>query len=1357
MTMTADLSHVALPLADAPPAARETFVMPASFAQRRLWFLDRLEPGNPVYNIPLSLRLTGRLNVPALEAALNEIVRRHEILRTTFVLENDEPVQVIHPFVPFPLTVTGLPVSADGAHAERVRHRLTAELERTFDLERGPLLRVELVRERETEHVLALTVHHIVFDGWSRDVFLRELQALYEAFPHTPLAELPIQYADFAVWQRNWLQGQVLARELAFWQEQLADAPPLLELPTDRPRPAAQSYRGARESFSISAEITARLESLSRRAGASLFMTLLAAFQVLLYRHTGQPDILLGTPIANRNRRELEGLIGFFVNTLVMRGRLQADLPFSALLAQVRQTAFNAYAHQDLPFEKLVEALQPARSLAYAPVVQVAMNYLQARASSWQLGDLRAEIAPVENNTTKFDLTWNVTRSPDRLHGSVEYSTDLFERATIARWISQWQVLLEAITAAPDTPVGRLALLTPAEREQLLVDWNTTAAEYPQECLHESFEAQVRRAPDAVALVHASQRVSLRELNARANQLAHSLQARGVVPGSAIGVMLERSPDLIASLLAIWKAGGAYVPLDPAYPRERLRQMLDDARPPLVITETRNVPNLPAGTAVLCLDRERAGIAGASVENLDLAVSPDDPAYILYTSGSTGEPKGVVGQHRGLMNRLAWMRHAYPFRAGEGCCQKTSLNFIDSIAEIFGPLLQGVPLVVLPDETVRDPQLLVAALASHGVTRLTLVPSHLRALLHSPADLRGLSQLRLWVCSGEALDAETARAFYRELPGATLLNLYGSSEASADSAYFQVPIEWASERVPIGRPIANTQIYILDPQLEPVPVGTAGELYIGGTGLARGYLNQPELTAQKFIPHPFLPSAVLYKTGDLARFRPDGTLEYLGRADRQVKLRGMRVELGEIEAALVAHPRVQEAVVVLKQLAVDDSRLIAYVAADADGDSFPDELRTHLQARLPAHMIPSAFVALTELPRTPTGKVDRVAVARRAEERAPVVSPEVLPRDALESKLQTVWQHVLKVERVGMTDDFFDLGGHSLLAIVLFGEMEKALGDDLPHKKLPLATLFQAPTIEKLARVLRADTQGSEWSPLVPIQPRGTRPPFFCVHGFGGGVVGYAHLARLLGEDQPFYGLQARGQEEDVEPDSTLPEMAARYLREIRRTQPTGPYYLGGYCYGGTVALEVAQQLVAQGEAVRFLGMFENPAPKSQYRRFKPTAQNTRRFLENLPYWAADFLELDWMHRWRRLEREVKQRAYHRSMRSAVARGASQLDLRDVLDDVAPLPLQHLQLIRVHIGAMMRYEPQPYAGRITVFRTRRQPLLCSHDPYLGWRELTPTVDVRLVSGSHHNLLEAPFVESLARELQEALELAQREG
>lgn len=1339
----------AVPAATAAPAT-DIFVLPTLFAQQRLWFLEQLEPGTAVYNIPLSLRLSGALDVPALQAALNEIMRRHEILRTTFSLENGEPVQVIHPFVPFPLAVTDM----TGASEDTIRARVSADLRRPFDLAKGPLLRVELLRADANEHVLVMTVHHIVFDGWSREVWFSELAALYEAFTHnrpSPLPELPIQYADYAVWQREWLRGEVLERELAFWQEQLAGAPPLLELIPDHPRPATPSYRGARMSFLVPPETADTLEQFGRTTGASLFMVLLGAFQVLIYRLTGQNDVILGAPIANRNRREIEPLIGFFVNTLVLRSQVDGGATFRAHLGRVKQTALDAYAHQDMPFEKLVEALQPARTLAYAPLVQIGINYLQVGESTPRLGELRAEWMGGENHTAKFDLMLNLTRTGSSLTASVEYSTDLYRSETIARLISHFQVLLQAVAADPTTATDRLPLLSAQERHKILVESNETTTDYRQGGLVDWFEQRVAQTPDAVALISGGSRMTYTVLNAWANQLAHYLSSRGVASETPVGVMLERSAPLIVALLAIRKAGGAYVPLDPAYPQARLQAMLEDVHPALVITETKHLSNIAAsGVPCICMDRDAGQMENESKENLGIHGSLDRLAYILFTSGSTGKPKGVMGPERGAVNRIAWMANAYPFGADEVACCKTSLNFVDSVAEIFAPLVLGVPLVLVPEATVRDPGLLVSLLASERVSRITLVPLLLRALLASPVDFASLDHLKLWVCSGEAPDGALARTFYKKLPHARLLNFYGSSEVAGDSTFFEIPRDPSGELIPIGRPIANTQIYVLNRALEPCAERVAGEIYIGGDGLARGYWEQPDLTAERFVPNPFCAGERLFKTGDVGRFLSDGSIEYLGRADRQIKIRGMRVEPGEIEFNLRAHARVRDAAVLALDDAPGETRLVAYVMPQDSGDGLSEALGDFLGARLPAHMRPASYVMLDAFPHTPSGKVDMQAL-KGLGVAAPRETTRVAPRDASEAKLQAIWQRVLRVETVGVTDDFFALGGHSLMAIVLFNEIENEF-----KKKLPVATLFQAPTIAQLAPLLQQEVKPNAWSPLVPIHRQGSKPIFFCIHGFGGGVIGYAPLARLLGPDQPFFGLQARGQNPGTEPDSTIEAMAARYVEAIRKRQRKGPYYLGGYCYGGTVAFEVAQQLVAQGETVAFLGMFENPAPKSGYRRFRPTVQSTRGFLLNLPHWGRDFANVGWRQNWERLERELKHRAYSRKLGTQAGNAIPQVDLRDVLQDVAPIPQPHQNLIQTHVAAMIRYQPKPYAGRITVFRTRRQPLFCSHDPFLGWRAFASDVEVRMVAGSHHNLLEEPHVQSLARELEQCLANARGE-
>ena len=1080
------------------PQKRDTNAFPLSFAQRRLWFLDQLEPNSPLYNIASAVRLTGALNVTALEQSLNQIVRRHESLRTTFVAKDGHPVQVIAPELTVPLPVVDLHSLSEAEREAEALQLAIEEAQRPFDLAKGPLLRTTLLRLDEEDHILLLTMHHIISDGWSMGVFVREMGALYEALSQgrpSPLPELPIQYVDFAQWQRKWLQGEELERQLAYWKEQLAGLPPLLELPTDRPRPAVQRYQGAHHSFALSKSLSQALESLSQEEGATLFMTLLAAFQTLLYRYTGQEDICVGTPIANRTRAEIEGLIGFFVNTLVLRTDLSGDPSFRELLRRVREVALGAYAHQDLPFEMLVDELQPARDMSHSPLFQVMFVLQNAPVQALELSELTLSPVETENGIAKFDLTLMMEERPEGLQGTVEYNTDLFDAATIERMVGHFQTLLEGIVADPDRPISTLPLLTAAEREQLLVGWNDTEAEYPgDKCVHQWFEAQVEQTPEAIAVAFGEEeQLTYGELNRRANQLAHYLQKLGVGPETLVGLCVDRSPEMVIGLLGVLKAGGAYLPLDPTYPQERLAFMLEDAGISIILTQShlldrlgvqrKDVKRNPQSAIgnrqfTICLDTDWEVIAREPDTNPVSAVTPDNLAYVIYTSGSTGRPKGTLLQHRGLSN----FAHAYIRRLslgpGSRLLQFASFSFDASLAEIFTTLLSGATLRLARRDILMSVSDLHRLLREGEITIAILPPSILSVL---PTE--GLSALQTLISAGESCSREIAESW---APGRRLFNGYGPTEATIGPTLY--PIESVPEgvaSVPIGRPITNTQVYLLDAHLQPVPVGVSGELYIGGVGLARGYLNRPELTAERFIPNPFSdePGARLYRTGDLARYLPDGNIEFLGRIDHQVKVRGFRIELGEIEAVLRQHPHLQAAVVLAREDTPGDKRLVAYVVPREEPAPTISELRRFLKETLPEYMVPSAFVYLDALPLTPNGKVDRRALPAPDQTRPELESAYVAPRTREEKILADIWAQVLGVEQVGVHDNFFELGGDSILSIQVIARANQA-GLQLTPRQL-----FQAPTVAGLAamagtgRAIEAEQGIVEGPvPLTPIQ-----------------------------------------------------------------------------------------------------------------------------------------------------------------------------------------------------------------------------------------------------------------------------------
>jgi amino acid adenylation domain-containing protein len=1049
------------------PRAPGADSFPLSFAQQRLWFLNQLQPDSPFYNVPDTYRLDGRLDVGVLERSFDALVRRHETLRTTFVTVGGEPRQFVNEPEPFTLPVidlTGLPAEAREAEALRLAEE---EARRLFDLSRDLLLRASLLRLGEDEHLLLMSTHHIASDGWSRGILVGELMTFYEAFIAglaPALAELPVQYADYAVWQREYLAGEVLDEQLRYWRKQLGGELAALELPSDHPRPPIPTYSGAYYHLEFPEKLGAELNALGRESGATLFMVLLAAFDVLLYRYTGRTDVVVGTPTAGRNRREVEHLIGFFVNTLVMRTDLGGNPTFRELLGRVRAVALGAQANQELPFEKLVEELHPQRDMSRNPLFQIAFGLQNAPTQDFTLRGLSMTPLDVGSGSSRFDLEFHLWQSGESLGGAVIYSTDLFEEASIARLHTHYVRLLEGVVASPDTRISGLPLLTEGERRQLLVDWNQTAAPYPRHlCLQQLFEAQAARTPERVAISFGDERVTYAELNRRANRLAHRLRAAGVGTEVLVGVLAGRSVEMLVGLLAVLKAGGAYVPLDPQYPRERLAFMLDDTAAPVLLTERHLSAPLspPQGARVVFLDEgdatldaEAAGDTGGA-ENPTPSATADNIAYVIYTSGSTGRPKGVAIEHRSVVAFLQWATGRFTESELSGTLASTSICFDLSIFELFAPLVCGGS-VVLAENALALPSLS----AAREVTLVNTVPSAMAELVRSgglPASVRVVN------LAGEPLKASLAEEVYRHEHVGKVYNLYGPSEDTTYST--EALVGCGDGREPsIGRPISNSEVYLLDEHLQPVPVGVAGELYLGGAGLARGYLGRPAATAERFVPHPFgnVPGARLYRTGDLARYLPDGQLDLIGRVDQQVKIRGFRIEPGEIEAALYTHPQLRGAAVVARGDAPGEKHLVAYVVQQPGASLTAAELRTYLRATLPEYMIPSGFVTLDELPLTANGKTDRRALQNLAPPETPRQETFIAPRDDLERQLADIWEEVLKARAVGVRDNFFDLGGHSLLATRVVSYVRERCGVELP-----LRLMFESPTVEGIALHVR--------------------------------------------------------------------------------------------------------------------------------------------------------------------------------------------------------------------------------------------------------------------------------------------------
>ncbi|MBE9178538.1 amino acid adenylation domain-containing protein [Oculatella sp. LEGE 06141] len=1070
------------------PIPRRNDTPPLSFAQQRLWFLDQFQSQSPEYNVSAAMRLKGSLNIAALEQALNEMVRRHDVLRTTFPAVDGHPVQAIVPTLTLPLLLVDLHTIPAAQRDAEVQRLARAEVRCPFNLSQRPPMRTALLSWGEDEYWLLVTLHHIIADGWCRGIFIRELTVLYQAFVQgqpSPLDELPIQYGDFAHWQRQQLQGEALERQLIYWRQCLHNSPALLNVPTDRPRPARQTFKGTRQFFEIPAPLVELLKALSQQHGVTLFMTLLAAFQTLLYRYTGQTDILVGSPIANRTPAETEAIIGFFANTLVFRTDLSGNPSFETLLRRVQAIALDAYAHQDVPFEKLVEDLHPDRNLSHNPLFQVMLTLQGVPLTTVEMAGLTLEPLLIDSGTARFDLMLNLSETLSGIRGICEYNTDLFDASTIARLLGHFHVLLKGIAANPRRCVSELPLLMEAETRQILVEWNQTTREYnDRRCIHHRIEAQVEQTPEAIALSFDDQQLTYRELNHRANQLAHYLQAQGVQPDTLVGLCLERSLEMVIGILGVLKAGGAYLPLDPTYPVERLAWMLEDAQVPLLLTQAPLVSTLPPHAAqVVYLDRDWQAIAPFPTMNPPGLSQPHHLAYVIYTSGSTGRPKGVMNTHQGLWNRLVWMQEAYGLTPADRVLQKTPFSFDVSVWEFLWPLMAGARLAIAQPDGHRDSTYLVRVIAQEQVTTLHFVPSMLHAFLDA-LGLETCQSITRVICSGEALPGDLQTRFFERV-NAELHNLYGPTEAAIDVTAWVCQPQGTLTSVPIGRPIANTQIYLLDNAGNPVPIGVPGELHIGGAGLARGYLNRPDLTAEKFIPNPFCGAEVssdlqslcfqssrLYKTGDLARYLPNGAIEFLGRIDHQVKIRGFRIELGEIEAVLNQHPAVK-ASVVIDYDRQGDRRLVAYVQSSHEITAA--ELRLHLQKTLPEYMVPAVFTVMMALPLMPNGKVDRRSLPDPDWRSAEVAFTS--PRTPVEELLAGIWARVLGLETVSVHDNFFELGGHSLLATQVIAQIQRTF-----QVELPLRSLFELPTIATLAPAIA--TALKEATHAVPsIQP----------------------------------------------------------------------------------------------------------------------------------------------------------------------------------------------------------------------------------------------------------------------------------
>jgi len=1349
-----------------------------SFAQERLWFLDQLNPGSAVYNVPLAVRLHGPIDAAVIERSVNEIVRRHDALRTTFPTVAGRAEPSVCSQLKIALQMQDLTSLPQDEREERSRALLNEECEAPFDLTHGPLIRATLVRIDPQQHVFLVVMHHIVSDGWSLVLFFQELAAIYDAFSRSetsPLPEVAIQYADYAAWQREWLQGDMLQSQLSYWKTQLGGELPVLELPVDRQRPAVLTHPGDRVTLALPADLTQEVMALSQREGATLFMTLLAAFKVLLHHYTGQEDIIIGSPIANRPVADTEKLIGFFLNNLALRTDLSGDPNFLELLSRVRKTALDAYANQDVPFEKLIEALKPERDMSRSSIFQVYFNLFSFSDQIELPGGEAISFVDAwlqsEENLSKFDLTLYAGVGDKEIKLGLVYNTDLFSRERIVEMLEQFKHLLGQIVERPTEAIKRLSLVTP-RAQKLLPDPSAPFNAQTRESIQKLFSDQARRRPQQLAIIDPYESWTYQELDSRSNQLANYLRASGIEAHDTVAIYGHRSAPLVLAVLGVLKAGAAFVILDPTYPASRLINCLQIAAPRafLQIDKAGMLPDaldqfvetmdycrlqLPAGD-----NANQNGLAGYSTENPQVDTNSDDLAYIAFTSGSTGNPKGVMGRHGPLTLFTLWAAEKFGLNASDRFCMLSGLAHDPLHRDIFTPLQLGGSICIPDPSDLEAPQKLRAWMKQQGITVANLTPAMSQLLSETDATTveEQIESLRYSFLVGDVLTKRDVFRLKKIAPKITCVNLYGATETQRAVGYFVVPSEDETfsgiergksaekEVLPLGRGIMEVQLLVLNAAGQLCGIGEAGEIHFRSPHLARGYLGDETLTHERFIVNPFTKASSdrLYRTGDLGRYLPDGNVEHLGRVDRQVKIRGFRIEPGEIEAVLTEHPNVRETAVVPQQNAAGETYLVAYVVP-AENSATNSELRQFLSEKVPAYMVPTAFVALDALPLTPNRKLDRRALPIPDQVRQDSRSEFTAPRSAIEQALANIWQEMLAVEQVGVHDNFFELGGHSLLAVRLFAVIEKKFG-----KRLPLATLFQAPTVAQVAALLTTENRSAAWSSLVPIQPLGSRQPFFCVHAVGGNVLEYYDLARLLGPDQPFYGLQSRGLDGQQQPHTRITEMAAHYIKEIREFQPQGPYLIGGRSLGGMIAFEMASQLKGAGQEVSLLALLDSyPVGYSKMkknagalsgmagrtiRRLRAHVSNLRGFsfkekslyvLEKAQYAPIRLKSLAW---------RVIYRCY-RNLGRALPRA-----LRDV---------QEFNWLAAH-----SYVPHLYDGKVTLFWASRD-VRASFDLVTGWRVLAGGgMDVHEIPGSHLDMIKEPHVSELAAKLKACLESAQ---
>jgi amino acid adenylation domain-containing protein len=1321
--------------------------LPLSFSQWRLWFLDQYEPGNPSFIIPSSYRLIGNLNKTALIQGVNEIIRRHEALRTIFIKVNGEPVQKILDTLKIPLESTDLRKLRESDKEKETRILVKAEIRKSFDLAMGPLIRARIFRLEENEYILTISVHHIVSDGWSMGIFIRELNILYEAFTNneeSPLAEIDFQYADFAIWQRNWLQGENLQKQLTYWRKQLASHPTLV-LPYDYPRPTKQTFQGESLSLVLSKEVTDSLKLICKSEKATSFMILLAAFSIVLKRYSGQGDILIGTPIAGRNRIETENIIGFFLNSLILLIDLTGNPEFISLVKRVRKVALESYDNQDIPFEKIIEDLNPPRDLSRTPFYQVFFNMINIRSEAPRFQNLIVKPYRSGSNFSKFDLTVYAFEKNGSYRFTFTYNTDLFSKLRIREFLSHYEGLLTQIAAHPEKRISEYILLN-ASSQKILPDPTEPQSSKWYGTIHAKVSDHALDLSDKTAIVDKNGNWSYKDLDVYSDVVAGQLIFGGIKPHDIVAVYAHRSSNLVAAILGIHKAGGAFMILDPAYPALRLDEYLRLGNPKgfIYLEENGKLPNAIENALenlnIICqisipinwTSGEKGSYTTSKSNHLHFAVSPDDPAYVAFTSGSTGKPKGIIGRHGSLSHFLPWQQTAFNLNTSDRFSMLSGLSHDPLHRDIFTSLWVGATLYIPDPDKFAESGYLSSWIISKKITFIHLTPAMGQYIWFSADKSIVLDSIRYFFFVGDKLTHNDVVRMRSIAPQAKLINSYGSTETQRAVGYYVIPPAEDSDisnhhrLYPVGRGIPNVQLLLINEEKQMCGIGELGEIYVRSPHLALSYLRDKSLTNESFLPNPFTgdSSDRLYKTGDLGRYLPDGNIEYSGRRDKQVKIRGFRIELSEIESVIIKNPSVKDVVVMAKENEKGLMRLIAYIISTDGTVPNHQELRNFIMKTLPEHMVPSAFIFLDKYPLTPNGKLDYDSLPESVTNNSDLDRGYLGPRTSFEEIITKIWSDIIGLQKIGVQDNFYDLGGHSLLAIQIIARIEEILG-----KSIPLSVFLQSPTVEGLANEIQTESHTPEISYLVPIQTGGDKPPLFCVPAAASTAMRFKLLSKYLGLEQPLYGFDYPGMDGKSKPLVQIQDMAKTFISELLKIQPQGPYFLAGMCYGGNVAFEMAQQLKSSGHQVAFLGILDsNYAPKRR-RTLPYYYHKTREFINQ-----------------KILGNETKPGEFIRMKKN----------WRSLSSD--PVKQRINLVFRANIIARLGHSSPPYPGKITKFSTR---WVIAKRATEQWRRATSYgLEDHLVPGTHQRrnreesgIMDEPNVQVLAQKIQECLSQA----